>query len=56
MRFLGKTRSKLGKIFLHPQKYALPYTYGVDDRDKAAHASRSDVVRIKSNEFCCVQT
>jgi len=23
----GKTRSILGKRFLHPQKYALPYTY-----------------------------
>jgi len=24
----GKTRSNLSKNFLHPQKYALPYTYG----------------------------
>jgi len=23
----GKARSNLGKNFLHPQKYALPYTY-----------------------------
>jgi len=23
-----KARSNLGKNFLHPQKYALPYTYG----------------------------
>jgi len=27
MRHLGKTRSNLGKNFLHPQKYALPHTY-----------------------------
>jgi len=27
MRYLGKTRSHLGKNLLHPQKYALPYTY-----------------------------
>jgi len=27
MRYLGNTRSNLGKNFLHPQKYALPYTY-----------------------------
>jgi len=26
MRYMGKTRSNLGKNFLHPQKYALPYT------------------------------
>jgi len=25
-----KTRSNLGKHFLHPQKHALPYTYGED--------------------------
>jgi len=24
----GKTRSNLGKNFLHPQKYAHPHTYG----------------------------
>jgi len=24
----GKNRSNLGKNFLHPQKYAFPYTYG----------------------------
>jgi len=30
VRYLGKTRSNLGKNFLHPQKYALPYTYGPD--------------------------
>jgi len=24
----GKARSNLGKNILHPQKYALPYTYG----------------------------
>jgi len=23
----GKARSNLGKNFLHPKKYALPYTY-----------------------------
>jgi len=23
----GKARSNLGKNFLHPQKYAVPYTY-----------------------------
>jgi len=27
IRYLGKTRSSLGKNFLHPQKYVLPYTY-----------------------------
>jgi len=26
----GKARSNLGKNFLHPQKCALPYTYGRD--------------------------
>jgi len=26
-RYLGKTSSNLGKNFLHPQKYPLPYTY-----------------------------
>jgi len=26
----GKARSNLGKIFLHPQKYALPYTYAYE--------------------------
>jgi len=25
----GKARSNLGKNFLHPQKYALPYAYGL---------------------------
>jgi len=25
--YLGKTRSNLGKRFLHPQNYALPYSY-----------------------------
>jgi len=25
--YLGKTRSKLSKNILHPQNYALPYTY-----------------------------
>jgi len=28
MHYLGKTRSNLGKNDLHPQKYALLYTYG----------------------------
>jgi len=27
-RYLGKTRSNLGKHFLHSKKYELPYTYG----------------------------
>jgi len=27
VRYLEKTRSNLGKYFLHPQKYALQYTY-----------------------------
>jgi len=27
IRYLGKTRSNLGKHFLHPQKDALPYTH-----------------------------
>jgi len=27
IRYLRKTRSNLGKNFLHPQKYAFPYTY-----------------------------
>jgi len=27
-RYLGKTRPNLSKNILHPQKYALPYTYG----------------------------
>jgi len=26
--YLGKTRTNLGNNFLHPQKYALPYTCG----------------------------
>jgi len=29
VRYFGKTRSHLGKYFLHPQKYALPYTYAM---------------------------
>ena len=29
---LGKARSNLGKNLLHPQKYALPYTYVYDKR------------------------
>jgi len=27
--YLGKTRSNLGKNFLHPKKYALTYIYGL---------------------------
>ena len=33
IRYLGKTRSNLGKKFLHPQKYGLPYTIGVYHND-----------------------
>jgi len=29
----GKARSNLGKHFLHPKKYALPYTYGCKPHD-----------------------
>jgi len=41
----GKTRSNLGKNFLHPQNYALPYTYGCRRRlhfsqDEQAHLSK----------------
>jgi len=32
IRYLGKTRSNLGKKFWHPQKYALPHTYAEEER------------------------
>jgi len=31
--WFGKARSNLGKNFWHPQKYALPYTYGTSCLD-----------------------
>jgi len=33
-----KGRSNLGKHFLHPQKYALPYTYGCAAQSQQKHS------------------
>jgi len=40
--YLGKTTLNFGKHFLHPQIYALPYTYG-KDIDEPPLSDPSDV-------------
>jgi len=39
----AKARSNLGKNFLHPQKYALPYTYHKYGGISESHASKDCV-------------